>query len=161
MNDLRTSNEVPVGPGTKVKLIFALKLKSGEEIDSTGDKAAEFTVGDGKLLPGFERAMFGLKAGAQECLSIPAEAGFGIPQEENFQRIKRTQFKPNMELAEGLMMSFADAQNAELPGVITKLDGDYVEVDFNHPLAGKDLVFEVNIISVEQVSNEILRVRQS
>ena len=63
-----------------------------------------------------------------------------------------------MELAEGLMMSFSDAQNTELPGVITAVSDDYVDVDFNHPLAGKDLNFDVEIHSVEQVSNEILRV---
>ncbi|MFT7688189.1 MAG: FKBP-type peptidyl-prolyl cis-trans isomerase SlpA [Candidatus Azotimanducaceae bacterium] len=149
---------VPIGPGTKVSLTFSLCLVTGEVVDTTGNKPAVFVVGDGKLLPGFERAMFGLTAGNSKSLFIPAEAAFGIPQEDNRQRIKRSQFQSNMELAEGLMMSFADAQNAELPGLITAVSDDYVDVDFNHPLAGKDLNFDVAIVSVEQVSNEILRV---
>ena len=151
-------NRVPIGPGTKVCLTFSLCLTTGEVVDSTGKQPADFVVGDGKLLPGFERAMFGLTAGATKSLFISAEAGFGIPQEDNRQRIKRSQFQSNMELAEGLMMSFSDAQNTELPGVITAVSDDYVDVDFNHPLAGKDLNFDVEIHSVEQVSNEILRV---
>ncbi|MBL4682773.1 MAG: peptidylprolyl isomerase [Pseudomonadales bacterium] len=151
---------VPIGPGTKVFLTFSLSLVTGEKIDSTGTTPAEFTVGDGKLLPGFEKALFGMVAGANNSLNIPAEAAFGMPQEDNRQRIKRSQFQSNMALAEGLMMSFADAQNAELPGVITAVSDDYVDVDFNHPLAGKDLIFDVEIMSVEQVSNEILRVNQ-
>jgi FKBP-type peptidyl-prolyl cis-trans isomerase SlpA len=152
---------VPVGPGTRVSLVFSLELESGEVIDATGNSGAEFTVGDGNLLPGFEKAMFGLKAGAKRRLKIDAESGFGIPNPENIRRMKRSQFQPNMELAEGLMMSFADAQNTELPGVILGVDGDYVEIDFNHPLSGKTLIFDVEVLSVTQVSNEILRVSSS
>ncbi len=152
---------VPVGPGTKVSLVFSLELESGEVIDATSDQGAEFTVGDGNLLPGFEKAMFGLKAGEKRRLEIKAENGFGIPDPENIRRMKRSQFKPNMELAAGLMMSFADAQNTELPGVILDVDEDYVEIDFNHPLSGKTLIFDVEILAVTQVSNEILRVRTS
>ena len=52
-------------------------------------------------------------------------------------------------MAPGLMVSFADAQGAELPGVISSIEGDYVTVDFNHPLAGKELHFEVQILEVK------------
>ena len=147
----------PVGPGTRVTLTFSLKLDSGELVDSTGDKPAQFTVGDGSLLPGFEKAMFGLKAGAVETLSIPSEQGFGESNPKNVQMMKRTDFSEGIDLSEGLIVSFADKQNAELPGVVKRIIGDLVEVDLNHPLAGRDLIFEVEIISVEQVSNEILR----
>ena len=153
------NSNVPVGPGTRVRLTFSLMLESGEVIDSTGEKAAEFSIGDGSLLPGFETAMFGLKAGAKERLCITAEQGFGIANPENIHRIKRSQFQSNMELAQGLMMSFADAQNTELPGVILNVDEKYVEVDFNHPLSGKNLVLQVEILSVQQLTNEIIRVR--
>ncbi|MFN3237000.1 MAG: peptidylprolyl isomerase [Pseudomonadales bacterium] len=154
------STSCPIGPGTKVELTFSLSLESGEQIDSTGDKTAEFTVGDGKLLPGFENALFGLRAGDERSLRIEPESAFGLPNEENVQRIKRDSFQTNMALTEGLMMSFADAQNSELAGVIVAIDDKYVEVDFNHPLAGKLIVFDVAIKNVEQVSNEILRVSQ-
>jgi FKBP-type peptidyl-prolyl cis-trans isomerase SlpA len=150
---------VPIGPGTKLTLLFSLKLDDGEVVDSTGDKPAELNVGDGNLLPGFEAAMFGLKAGDKQSLLVQAKDGFGLANPDNVQKMKRSQFKANMELAEGLMMSFADAQNAELPGVILSVDEKYVEIDFNHPLSGKDLIFDVEILSVEQISNDILRVR--
>jgi len=154
-------HNVPIGPGTRVRLKFSLRLESGEVVDGTGDKAAEFNVGDGNLLPGFEKVMFGLKAGAKERLFVAAAQGFGLTKPENIQRIKRSQFQTNMELAEGLMMSFSDAQNTELPGVILNIDEKYVEVDFNHPLAGKNLILEVTILSVQQLTNEIIRVRSS
>ena len=154
------SDMIPIGPGTRVTLTFTLRLESGDVIDSTGEKPAEFTVGDGKLLPGFENALFGLRAGDERALSLEPEAAFGIPNEENVQRIKRSSFQSNMVLTEGLMMSFSDAQNTELPGVIVSVDEQYVEVDFNHPLAGKVILFDVAIVGVEQISNEILRVSQ-
>ena len=58
-------------------------------------------------------------------------------------------FDDEIQLEAGLVLSFADAQNTELPGVVTTFDDDNVTVDFNHPLAGKDILFEVNIIAVE------------
>jgi len=151
---------VPIGPGTRVKLHFALRLASGAEIDSTGNRAAEFTVGDGSLLPGFEHALFGLKAGDKCSLKIPADAGFGESRRENIQRLPRALFSAEMDLAEGLVVSFADARKTELPGVITGVDDETVEVDFNHPLAGRDVEFDVEIIDVHQVSDEIVRTGQ-
>ena len=149
---------VAVGPGTRVKLKFTLKMHNGDVIDGTGDQGAELDIGDGKLLPGFERAMFGMQAGHKAALAIAAQNGFGLHNAASVQRIKKSQFQANMALSEGLMMSFADAQNAELPGIITRVEDQYVEVDFNHPLAGSRLIFEVHILSVEQLGREILRV---
>ena len=84
--------------------------------------------------------------------------GFGDHNPENIQQIPRSQFGPEITVSDGLIVSFADAQNGELPGIINKVEPMFVEVDFNHPLAGRDLVFEVDIINVEQVSNDIIRV---
>lgn len=146
--------KVPVGPGTKVTLSFTLSLPNGEEIDSS-DRAT-FEVGDGSLLPGFEKAMFGLGEGDSERLEIPAAHGFGDSREENRQKMKVQGFA-GMELHEGLVVSFADVEGNELPGVVAEFDDRYVVVDFNHPLAGRDLIFSVEIHKVEQVSNEIAR----
>jgi FKBP-type peptidyl-prolyl cis-trans isomerase SlpA len=147
---------VPVGPGARVRLRFELRLASGEEVDSTGGKAAEFVVGDGNLPAAFEHAMFGMRAGDRDVFRIESGHGFGPHNADNVQRVPRSRFA-DMELQEGLIVSFADKQQAELPGVIAEIGEDLVEVDFNHPLAGKDLDFEVEIFAVEQVSNEIVR----
>ncbi len=101
--------------------------------------------------------MFGLKAGVTKTLLIPAKQGFGESNPDNIQMMKRVDFDREINLTEGLMVSFADQQNAELPGVVKRIIGELVEVDLNHPLAGRDLIFDVDIISVEQISNEILR----
>lgn len=142
-------NELVIGEGTEVCLFFALRLDNGEIIDSNFAKEpATFCVGDGSLLPGFERAIFGLRAGDESSFKILPEQGFGQPNSNNVQVIKRSQFPQNIPLEIGLMMSFADAQNAELPGVIKGFDHEQVTIDFNHPLAGLTIWFDVKIISV-------------
>lgn len=137
-----------IGPGKTVTLHFAIKFEDGQIVDSNFDgEPATFTVGDGNLLEGFEKALFGLEEGTQHVLKILPENGFGMPNPSNIQNIPRSQFE-GMELEQGLVISFADAANGELPGVIAEFDDQMVSVDFNHPLAGKNILFEVDIISV-------------
>ena len=142
--------DLKVGHGTHVTLHFALKLADGAVIDSTFDgEPAGFTVGDGNLPEGFEQALFGLQSGHKDTFVIRPEQGFGQVNPGNVQQIPRSQFTADVELVEGLMMSFADAQNAERPGVVKAFDEQVVTVDFNHPLAGRDVLFQVEIIDVK------------
>lgn len=144
--------DLVIGPGTKITLHFALQLDNGEMVDSNFERdPATFTVGDGNLLPGFEKALFGMLEGEHKTLLIKPEDGFGQRNPNNIQEIARSQFSPDLELSEGLMLSFADAQKTELPGVVVRFDDDVVVVDFNHPLAGRDILFEVAIIKIEPV----------
>jgi FKBP-type peptidyl-prolyl cis-trans isomerase SlpA len=141
--------DVRIGPDREVTLHFALKLDNGDVVDSTFDKKpATFKVGDGNLLPGFEQAIYGLKAGDKRSLSISPEQGFGQGNPQNIQVMPRSQFQ-DMELSEGLLVIFNDAANAELPGVVKAFDDSQVTIDFNHPLAGKALSFDVEIIEVK------------
>lgn len=141
--------EQRIGAATQVTLHFAIKLDNGDVVDSTFDKQpATFTVGDGSLLPGFEQALYGLKAGDKRSLPIGPEQGFGQGNPQNIQVMPRAQFA-DLELSEGLLIIFNDAANTELPGVVKAFDANQVTIDFNHPLAGKDLTFDVEIIDVK------------
>ncbi|MDH0896120.1 MULTISPECIES: FKBP-type peptidyl-prolyl cis-trans isomerase [unclassified Pseudomonas] len=143
--------EQRIGPDKEVTLHFALKLANGDVVDSTFDKQpATFKVGDGNLLPGFEAALYGFKAGDKRSLQIEPENAFGQPNPQNVQVMPRTQFA-EMELSEGLLIIFNDAANTELPGVVKTFDEQQVTIDFNHPLAGKTLSFDVEIIEVRSV----------
>tara|TARA_Y100000385_G_C12897160_1_gene552589 strand:+ start:179 stop:661 length:483 start_codon:yes stop_codon:yes gene_type:complete len=143
-------DDLMISEGTRVTLNFALVLDDGSEVDSNFEKEpASFSVGDGSLLPGFERALFGLKSGDKATLEILPEEGFGQPNDNNLQTIKRDQFDVDSELEEGMVFSFADAAGGELPGVVKAFDDDEVTVDFNHPLAGRTLSFRVAIHNVE------------
>lgn len=143
-------SEYLIGEGMQVTLHFAIKLTDQTQVDSTFDKSpATFNVGDGNLLPGFEQALFGLKSGDKEVLQIEPAQGFGMRNPNNVQRLPKSQFDQTLELQPGLMLSFADANKSELPGVISAIEDEEVEVDFNHPLAGQDLLFEVEILEVK------------
>ncbi|MDB6061667.1 MAG: peptidylprolyl isomerase [Verrucomicrobiaceae bacterium] len=143
-------SDLVIAADSRVTLHFSLKLENGDTVDSTFDKApATFTVGDGSLLPGFERKLFGLRKGARAQFNVLPEDAFGQPNPNNVQRFKRDQFDPALELHKGLIISFADASKAELPGVISEFDAQQVVVDFNHPLAGHTIAFDVEIINVE------------
>ncbi len=141
--------EQRIGPDREVTLHFALRLENGEVVDSTFDKKpATFKVGDGNLLPGFEQQLYGFKAGDKRTLQVAPEQGFGQHNPQNVQVMPRSQFE-GMELSEGLLVIFNDAANSELPGVVKTFDERQVTVDFNHPLAGKVLTFEVEIIDIK------------
>lgn len=140
---------LPIGEGTRVTLHFSLALEDGQLIDSNFDRQpATFNVGDGNLLPGFEKALFGLTRGSRATVTIPAADGFGEYSQDNVQRLSRSAFADDMALTEGLVISFDDRGQGELPGVISRIDGSTVWVDFNHPLAGRNILFEVAIIEV-------------
>ena len=140
-----------IGPNCKVELHFSLKLAdTGELVDSTFEKKpAKLVIGDGNLPAAFEAVIHGMKAGERKVERIEPKDGFGQHNPSNVQRIPKDQFDPSVELSEGLVVSFQDKAKSELPGVVVTIDDTMVTVDFNHPLAGRDLEFEVEISSVE------------
>ncbi len=136
--------------GKKVTLNFALSLDDGQIVDSTFDKKpATLVIGDGNLPDGFESFLMGLEAGAKETFNVPPEKAFSQANPNNVQSMKRSDFSKDMELEVGMIISFADANKNELPGVIQSIDDQTVMVDFNHPLAGKSLDFKVEILEVD------------
>jgi FKBP-type peptidyl-prolyl cis-trans isomerase SlpA len=143
-------NELPVDKGTRVTLNFALKFPDGQVVDSTFEKGpATLEIGDESLPENFEAYLMGMKAGDTATYEVPPEKAFGQKNPSNVQVFKRSMFSADMVLEAGVVISFADARQSELPGVVDHVEGDQVTVDFNHPLAGRTLIFDVEIIDVE------------
>ena len=139
-----------ISPSSKVSLKFALSTTDGREIDSTFDRdAVSFVMGDGSLLPGFEKHLVGLTPGFEGTFSVPPEDAFGQPNELNFQRVARDLFAPDQAIEVGLVMNFANGPEGEIAGVIHEITDSEVVVNFNHPLAGEILNFKVLIVAVE------------
>ena len=136
-----------IDQGTKVTMSFSLGLENGEIIDSNFDtQPAPFILGDGNLLPGFEMPLKGLKAGDQGEFVISPENAFGQRNPENMQQLARDNFDQE-SLNIGDVFSFQNGEG-ELPGVVIEIGDDSVKVDFNHPLAGRNIIFKVDIIEV-------------
>lgn len=148
MSDSQTASH-RIDDGMEVTLHFTLKLEDGTELDSTRNKSpATFQVGDGNLPPGFEHYLKGMSSGESDSFAISPEHGFGQHNPQNVQMMSRDQFEAEVP-EEGMVMSFSDVGGGELPGVIKQIDGNQVEVDFNHPLAGRTLTFDVEILDVK------------
>ena len=136
---------IPIDTGTTVTLHFALVLEDGAVVDSNFEgKPATFSIGDGNLLPGFEETLMGLHKDDQREFVVPPEKAFGQHNEQNLQRVAMDNFE---DLEPGAMFSFQNG-DGELPGVITEIMDGEVMVDFNHPLAGKNIIFQVKIMDV-------------
>jgi FKBP-type peptidyl-prolyl cis-trans isomerase SlpA len=139
-----TSVNVPVSEGTRIYLNFSLSLEDGSEVDSNfGGEPVSFVYGDGSLLPGFESLMVGMAAGQRNMFTVLPENAFGQPNDNNVQVIGRDTFDDDVVLELGLVFSFADAAGGELPGMLLGFDDEEVTVDFNHPLAGRKILFDV------------------
>ena len=101
----------------------------------------------GSLVAVFERTLFH-KDGDERSFQILSEQAFGTPNEQNVQVMPRSQFD-SMELDYGVLVIFKDAAGGEMPGVVKAFNDQQVTVDFNHPLAGKDITFDVEIVKVQ------------
>lgn len=137
--------------GSKVCLQFRLTLADGTLIDQTNeDESFEFVVGDGTLAEGLEQRLIDLQAGAKVTFNIPADEDvFGQPDPEKFREVERSDFPDSLEIGAGNVVAFDLPNGDEVLGVIKDADDGNVTVDFNHPLVGRDFVFDVTVISVD------------
>ncbi|EGR2796517.1 FKBP-type peptidyl-prolyl cis-trans isomerase [Vibrio cidicii] len=134
-----------------VTLHFTIKMKDGSVADSTHNmgKPAKFVMGDGSLSDNFEQCLLGLQAGENKSIELKAQDAFGLPNPDHVHHMDRARFVGDAAVEVGTIMAFAGPDGMEIPGIITEIAGDSVTVDFNHPLAGQDVTFEVEILSVE------------
>jgi FKBP-type peptidyl-prolyl cis-trans isomerase SlpA len=145
-----SESQVPViGPDNEVTLHFRLSLEDGQLIDSTFDKApGTLIMGDETLPPGIMKLLLGLKAGDKRAFVVKPEQSFGEYNEKNLQQIPQEQFNQDEPLQEGMILQFQGPGDYALPGVVRRVLDGLVIVDFNHPLAGRTLLFDVEIVSV-------------
>jgi FKBP-type peptidyl-prolyl cis-trans isomerase SlpA len=140
-----------IQPGSQVTMHFAMHLADGSVADSTkvNDLPGTLVIGDGTLTPGFEAHLMGLEAGAHVKFTAEPEDAFGMPNPQNIYIIPFAQFPAELELEPGLIVEFSQPNDRILPGMIRKLGNEGVTIDFNHPLAGQKIIFEVDIVDVE------------
>ena len=139
-----------IGPGCKVSIYFTLSLPDGTVADATeAGEPLSFVMGDGTLIEGLELMLYGMKAGEKQCLSIEPRDAFGFPDEESVHKMPRKEFAADIPLEEGTIIAFETPGGQEVPGTIKEVTDEHVLVDFNHPLAGFEVTFDVEILSVE------------
>ncbi|OOE92205.1 peptidylprolyl isomerase [Salinivibrio sp. MA351] len=140
-----------ISAASEVIMHFTIKLEDGSVADTTHNagKPAKLVMGDGSLTENFENCLLGLKEGASSSFTLAPEDAFGQPNPDNIHHMDRRHFGGETPAEEGAIIAFSGPQGQEIPGIITAVSGDSVTVDFNHPLAGKTVIFDVEIISVQ------------
>lgn len=156
------SEETRIAHGSDVFLHFEVLLPSGDVIDSTFDRPepVRLRIGDQSLLEGFEKVLLNLKAGDVRTAHLSADEAFGAWNKDNVQRFAKAQFAlscPDPTI--GQMMEFADKNQNTLVGVVREISDDEIAVDFNHPLAGKAVIFKVHILKVIPKGQSPMRLR--
>ncbi|NIP73109.1 MAG: FKBP-type peptidyl-prolyl cis-trans isomerase [Gammaproteobacteria bacterium] len=129
---------------------FSIELEDGTVAESSFDgEPIRFVMGDGTLIRGLELALYGLGPGDRQSLRIDAETAFGHRDSEAVQVMPRSDFPPEMSLEPGLIIGFTTPSGEEIPGAVREVEEDRITVDFNHPLAGHEIKFDVQILEVE------------
>ena len=144
----------PISPESTVTLHLSLALEDGTVAESTfEDEPLTFTMGDGTLEEGLELGLYGLTAGNTQRLVLEPGQAFGLHDPAKLHQLSRSEFSAELEVEPGVIIGFDTPSGEELSGTIVSLTDEAVEVDFNHPLAGKVIVFEVEIITVVPVQD--------
>ena len=139
----------PISPESTVTLHLSLALEDGTVAESTfEDEPLTFTMGDGTLVAGLELGLYGLKAGATQRLVLQPQQAFGLHDPDKLHLLDREVFPRELALEPGVIIGFDTPSGEELPGTVVSLTDETVTVDFNHPLAGRVVVFEVEVLAV-------------
>ena len=137
-------------PGSHVTLHLATRIEDGTEAISTFDEEpVEVQMGDGTLRPGLELALYGLKAGDRQTLNLLPEQAYGLRDPALIQQMPLSDFEPAFTPEIGQIVAFTLSNGDEAPGSIRGIEDGQVEVDFNHPLAGHEITFEVEVLAVK------------
>ncbi|WOE30821.1 MULTISPECIES: peptidylprolyl isomerase [unclassified Acinetobacter] len=159
MTDFINPNETTrIAEGSQVDLHFSVAIENGAEIDNTRTRTepVRLVIGDGNLLPGFEKALLGLCAGDRRTVSLMPEDAFGPWNPENVQKFDTVKFEQPPIV--GHMIEFEDKAKSSLYGVVKTVNDDITEIDFNHPLAGKNITFEVEIFKVTPAGQQGIKI---
>lgn len=135
--------------GNGVAVHYTGKLKNGNVFDSSeGKDPLKFNIGGGRVIPGFETAVVGMEEGEKKTIEISMNDAYGPRRDDMVAEFKREQFPEDMELKPGMVFQLNNPDGQTLPVVITEVKDESVLVDGNHPLAGQDLIFDLELVSV-------------
>lgn len=143
-------------PGYKKNLKTALvfyegRLKDGTVFDSNlgADEPLSVVMGAHEVIPGFENALEGMEVGEKRTIVVPPELAYGYPEKEAIQRSRLSLIKNGDTLKEGMRFKMKSPVSMyPIDGKVLHIHGDFVEIDFNHPLAGEELVFSIELVDV-------------
>lgn len=146
---------MPVKSGDTVRVQYRGTLDDGTLFDSSeGRDPLEFQVGAGQVIPGFENAVLNMEVGDSTTVSIEPDDAYGPVHEELTHQVTREDFATDPFV--GGMVNLISPDGVELVGRIVDIDGDAIVLDFNHPLAGQRLTFDIEVVGIEPAESPIV-----
>lgn len=135
--------------GDKVRVHYTGSTEDGTVFDSSKDREPlEFTLGETGIIPGFQEIIVGMNPGDTKTDTIPPEKAYGPHREEMVLDVERDKLPQDLELEVGQHLQLSRSDGQVIPVHVTQLDDASVTIDANHPLAGKDLTFEVDLLEI-------------
>jgi len=148
-NTIASATKEQVVKDSKITIHFSLTLADGTPVDGTPDgEPMTFSLGDGTMISAFEDLLLGMAVGERQQSSLEPRETFGFPDDTNHHWIEREKFEGFGDINEGLMVDFDTPGGDHLPGVILEIQDSQVLVDFNHPLAGHEVIFTAEVLEI-------------
>ena len=153
-----STENLTVADNMVVSMDYTLTLDNGEIVDSSeGREPLEFLHGRGQIIPGLEKELYGMAIGDVKKVAVAPAEGYGESDEDAFQVYPRDAFPADMEITEGMGLHMRDTESGQvIEAFIHEIRPDGVVLNFNHPLAGKTLNFDVKIAGVRHATSEEL-----
>ena len=146
-----------VKSGDKVKVHYHGKLTNGETFDSSaGRQPLEFEVGSGMVIKGFDDGITGMQVGEKKTINIPFHEAYGPKNPEMIIEMPKDRFPKDMEIETGMPLAMNDGQGQQFQVIIVEIKDDVVMLDANHPLAGENLVFDLELVDIAGTSPLII-----
>lgn len=138
-----------VKSGDTVKVHYHGKLTDGTTFDSSeGREPLEFEVGSGSVIPGFDEGVTGMQVGEKRTVNIPCEQAYGVKQEDMLMEFPMDRFPEEMKPEVGMQLNMSNGAGQNFPVVIREVRETTVMLDANHPLAGEDLTFDLELVEI-------------
>jgi len=138
-----------VQDGSTVKVHYTGKLEDGTVFDSSKDRDPfEFKIGARAVIPGFEKGIVGMAVGETKSVTIPPDEAYGQKRDELISNVEKSHFPQDITPTVGQQLQMQQPDGRPLNMMVTEIDGDNVTLDANHPLAGKTLTFEIELVEV-------------
>ena len=138
-----------VKTGDTVRIHYTGTMSDGEVFDSSeGRDPLEFTVGSGQIIPGLDTAIPGMTLGEKKSVPVPVDQAYGPIDPQNRQAVPRTEIPAEIPLDLGTQLQMQSPQGQVMPVTVVEVSETEVVLDANHPLAGKDLTFDIELVSI-------------
>jgi len=139
-----------VKKGNRIKVHYTGTLQDGTIFDKSKEgEPLEFTVGSGQIIPGFDKAVEGMKLNEEKKVTLKTEDAYGKRDETAIREFPKNSLPENFKPEKGIMIKLQDQTGRAMPGTVTDITENSITVDLNHPLAGRDLTFDIKVIGIE------------